>query len=175
MVYGMFAILSPKLLSEHHVAKIEYHANDGYFDINLDEGSCLCTRRGTVEILAAISVVLGIIVSCITIYQAFVKRTPSDSSQSQPTFRQQYPQSYFQQYPPPQVYYPSQRQVRTFSWGGCVGTTIGITVGLFLLILSLFLLPIGRISTSGLIIVGIGILLLSLLIGIIVGFRRGRE
>src|SRR5436305_1833707 len=136
LLYGMFAILSLKLLSEHRLAKIEYHTNDGYFDINPEEGRCLCTRRGTVDILATISVILGIIVSCITIYQAFVKKTPSDSSQSQPTFRQQYPQSYSQQYPQPQVDYPSQRQVRTFSWGGCAGTTIGITVGLYLLMLS---------------------------------------
>ena len=132
------------------------------------------------DILGTISVILGIITSCITIYEFILKKTPPTNSPQSAVPRQPSP-SHFQQYPSRQAYYPSQRQGRTFSWGGCVGTTIGIALSLILLvIIPLFIYaPAYIIVNLGhpkiLVLVGVIIPLIALLVGIAVGFRRGRR
>lgn len=132
------------------------------------------------DILATISVILGIIVSCITIYQAFVKKNPTNSSPNESTYPQQYPLNSSQQVQSPQAYYPVQGQSRTFSLSGCIAVFMLTLLSLFLLIIipfSISLIQAGRIGLprTFILLLVAGILLLSLIVGIVFGFVRERQ
>jgi len=133
------------------------------------------------EFLTTISLILGIICSCITIYQAFVKKTPTSSSPSQPNFPQQYPQYLYQQDPIPQVYYPTQAQQRRFSWSGCATVFLLALLSLLLLIpIPIFLSMEGTwyfygIPKITLIMIILGVLFISVVLGIVNGFLKERR